>query len=93
MVIGLLEIQLSMPGNRSLKEKRMVLRSVRDQVHNRFNVSIAEVSWHDRWCFAQLAAAVVSVDSKHAHKVLEGVTKYVQRRGDAVLLDYRIQML
>ncbi|MCX6340628.1 MAG: DUF503 family protein [Candidatus Aureabacteria bacterium] len=36
MVIGLLEIELSMPGNHSLKDKRMVLRSLKDCVHNRF---------------------------------------------------------
>ena len=52
MVIGLLEIQLSLLGNRSLKEKRMVLRSVKDRVRNSFNVSIAEVADHDKWCWS-----------------------------------------
>ena len=93
MVIGLLEMRLSMPGSHSLKDKRMVLRSLKDRVHNTFNVSIAEVAAHDRWRAAQLAAAVVSVDRTHAHQILESVVKYVEGRGDAVLLDYQIQML
>ena len=41
MVIGVLEMQLSMPGNRSLKDKRQVLKSVKDRVRAAFNVSIA----------------------------------------------------
>lgn len=93
MVIGLIELRLSMPANRSLKDKRMVLRSVKDCIHNRFNVSIAEVGAQDDWCVAVLAAAVVSVDRTHAHQVLESVATYVERRGDAVLLDYGIQMI
>jgi hypothetical protein len=93
MVIGLLEMKLSMPGNHSLKDKRMVLRSLKGRVHNRFTVSIAEVAAHDRWRAAQLAAAVVSVDRAHAHQILEAVVKYVEGRGDAVALDYQIQML
>jgi uncharacterized protein YlxP (DUF503 family) len=93
MVIGLLEMILSMPENRSLKDKRMVLRSLKDRVHNKFNVSIAEVAEQDRWTKAQLAATVVSVDCTHAHKILESVVKYVEGHGGAVLRDYQIQML
>lgn len=93
MVIGLLEINLSMPASRSLKDKRMVLKSIKDRVRNRFNVSIAEVDEHDCWTSASLAAATVAVDRARAHQVLESVARYVEGRGDAVLADYRIQML
>lgn len=86
-------MQLSMPGNRSLKDKRQVLRSVKDRVRAGFNVSIAEVADHDRWCSAHLAAVTVASDRDRAHGVLEAVARYVERRGDAILADYCIQML
>ena len=93
MVIGVCEIRLSMPGNRSLKEKRMILKSIKDRIHNRFNVSIAEVGDQEKWCRARLTAAVVAGSGAHAHKVLEAVVRQVEFRGDTVLLDYSIQML
>ncbi len=93
MVIGLLEFTLHMTGTRSLKEKRMVLTSLKARVHNRFNVSIAEVGMHDRWGAAQLAAVTVASDGEHAHRALEAVARYVEGRGDASLAEYRIQML
>ena len=93
MIIGVLEMQLSMPGNRSLKDKRQVLRSVKDRVRAGFNVSIAEVADHERWCSAHLAAVTVATDRERAHGVLEAVARYVERRGDAILADYCIQML
>ncbi|HOE27881.1 MAG: DUF503 domain-containing protein [Candidatus Aureabacteria bacterium] len=93
MVIGVLEMQLSMPGNRSLKDKRQVLKSVKDRVRAAFNVSIAEVAEQERWCAAHLAAATVAPDRERAHAVLEAVARMVERRGDAVLAGYCIQML
>jgi uncharacterized protein YlxP (DUF503 family) len=93
MKIGLLEMVLSMPGNRSLKDKRMVLKSIKDQLHNKFNVSVAEVDLHDKWCIAALAAVVVSRETSHAHKVLDSVVGYIQRRPEVVLADFSIEML
>jgi uncharacterized protein YlxP (DUF503 family) len=82
-----------MPGNRSLKDKRMILKSLKDRIRNRFNVSIAEAGLHERWCSAQLAVVTVSADSVHAHQTLESVARYVGGHGEAVLADYHIQML
>ena len=93
MVIGVCEIRLSMPGNRSLKDKRTVLKSIKDRIHNRFNVSIAEVGEHEAWRSARLTAAVVAGSGAHAHRVLESVVRQIEGRRDAVLLGYSIEML
>ncbi len=93
MIIGVMELQLSMPANRSLKDKRRVLRSVKDRARAGFNVAIAEVADHDKWCSAHLAAVTVAPDRDRAHEVLEGVARSMERRGDAILADYCIQML
>jgi uncharacterized protein YlxP (DUF503 family) len=88
-----LQIELMFPAAHSLKEKRMVLRSLKDRVHRQFNVSIAEVDDHDMWQSGVLAVAVVSTDKSHANQVLSKVVEHIEQEGDLILQDYRIQMI
>jgi hypothetical protein len=60
MVIGLVEAHISIPESRSLKDKRSVLRSLKDRVLNRMNVSVAEVDDQDLWQSARLAFVTVA---------------------------------
>jgi len=93
MVIGLLTMDLQVPESGSLKSKRFVLKSLKDRVHNRFNVSIAEVGGQNLWQRSEMAAAVVSNDATHAHQVLEKVAATAERSVDLELLGYRIEIL
>jgi len=93
MVIGLLTMDLHIPDAGSLKSKRFVLKSLKDRVRNKHNVSIAEIGSQDLWQRCQLAAAVVSNDSAFAHKVLTDVAKMAERHMEVEVLDYRIEML
>lgn len=94
MVIGVCSIYLEIPGARSLKEKRRVLRSVVDRVRHEFNVSIAEVAQQDSWQRATLGVVCVSTDTAYAHGLLEKVVSFVDRaRLDLVLLDYETEFL
>lgn len=93
MVIGLLEAQISIPEARSLKDKRSVIRSLKDRVTNRMNVSVAEVGHQDAWKFADFAFVTVAaqrdiVDKRLAqlHTMLEADPRYV-------LLDVRMELL
>ena len=47
MVIGVCKLEICIPGNNSLKGKRQVLKSIKDRIRNKFNVSIAEVDKND----------------------------------------------
>jgi len=93
MVIGLLRIEIQIPESGSLKSKRFVLKSFKDRMHNRFNVSVAEVGGQDLWQRTEIAAAVVSNDAAHAHAVLEKIAAAADRSADMELLGYRIEML
>jgi uncharacterized protein YlxP (DUF503 family) len=93
MIIGLLEFNLSIPESRSLKDKRMVIRSIKDRISNRFNVSIAEVGRQDSRNFASIAAVVVSVDSASAHRMLENVMDFMRGFSRAVVQEYHIQII
>jgi len=94
MVIGTCTIDLRLPANGSLKDKRRVIKSIISRVHREFNVAIAEVDSHDSWQAATLGLACVSTDAGHAHQILQSVVDWIERaRLDAEVLDYRIEIL
>jgi uncharacterized protein YlxP (DUF503 family) len=69
---------LRIPEARSLKEKRMVLRSLKDRL-KKLNLSVAEVGDHDRWGSATLAAVVVATDGAFADSVMSKADDLVER--------------
>ena len=92
MVVGILQVDLSIPSADSLKSKRMVLRSLKDRIRREFNVSIAEVADNDQWQSASLAIAVVSNDKRFANQVLSKVVDLIEATHDSVVDDYRLSM-
>ena len=88
MIIGTLDIELNIDHAQSLKDKRAVLSRIKDRVHNKFNVSIAEVDGYEVWNYACLGVAIVSNDQKHCNRVLDKVLLYVEEIGDCVVSDY-----
>ena len=77
MVIGVASWALHLAGAQSLKDKRGVIKSMKDRKHNEFKVSVAETDHHDSWQTAELTACVVAVDRVHAEKVLREVDRFV----------------
>jgi len=93
MTIGILQLDLLIPGARSLKDKRRVIKSLKQLLHNRYNCSIAEVEFQDLWARSRLAACVVGDDSRFVNEQLNEIAKFAANKGGAELLDYRIEML
>ena len=89
MVVGVSTWELSLPGCASLKEKRMVLRSLKDRIRHRFNVSVAETRHQDVWTRAELTVALVATDGRFADSVLTKVDTLVEDDGRAVILATR----
>ncbi len=71
----------------SLKDKRHVLKSLKDRLHHRFNVSAAETDHHDLWQRAELTACVVSTDRGHAERVLQEADRLVAGASGARIVD------
>ena len=78
MVIGVRSWELHIPGAQSLKEKRSVVKSLKDRLHNEFNVSVAETAHQEVWQRAELTACVVSGDRRHAESVLAAADRLVE---------------
>ncbi len=93
MTLGVLHMQLMIHGARSLKDKRRVVKSLKQQLRNRFNCSVAETDFHDMWGRAQLTACVVSNESRHANTQLNEIVNFAERKSGADLIDYQIEML
>src|SRR5256885_9707070 len=70
--------ELHLAACHSLKDKRHVLKSLKDRLHNRFNVSAAETAHHDLWQRAELTACVVATDRRHAESVLREADRLVE---------------
>lgn len=93
MIVGTAVVELQLPENGSLKGKRQVLRSIKDRIRVRFNVSIAEVDRQDAWQRATLGVAVVSNDARLVDETLNKVINCIEGARDAVLLDYSIDVV
>ena len=85
-------MHLRLAGSHSLKEKRRVVKSIKDMVKNKFNVSIAEVDMLDSWQWAALGVACVSNDSGFANSVLSNVVNFIDDMHFAELVDYEIEI-
>ena len=75
--IGILSVELHFPEAHSLKEKRMLLRSAKDQLRNRFGASVAEVDHHEVWQRARLTLACVARGHKELQGLLDGAERYL----------------
>ena len=93
MTIGLLQIDLRIGGARSLKDKRRVIKSLKQQLRNRFNCSIAEVGYKDQWGRARIAACVVGDDARFVNTQLNEIARFASNKGGAEVLDYTIEMM
>jgi hypothetical protein len=87
MIIGVRTWELHLPATHSLKDKRSVLRSLKDRLHNEFNLSVAETAHHDVWRRAELAACVVATDRRQAESVLEAADRLVAAQPGCRIID------
>ena len=92
--VGLLTLEIYVPGVASLKEKRGIVKPLLARLRKEFNVSAAEVADQDQLGHAVLAVACVSASQDYVHGLLTRVAESVSAwRLDAELIDYQIDML
>ncbi len=73
MIVGVLETEFYMQTCSSLKEKRMIVKSVKDKIANKFNASVAEIDFLDKWQRATLGFAVISNKKSFTEEVLQKI--------------------
>ncbi|HEY8134384.1 MAG TPA: DUF503 domain-containing protein [Thermoanaerobaculia bacterium] len=92
MIIGVALFELHIPYAQSLKDKRMVVRSVRDKLRN-LDLSAKEVALQDLHQRARLAVSFVALDNASADAVLEKIQSLILSNGDATMTGWTTEKL
>ena len=85
MVVGFAIAELHIPGARSLKEKRRVVKSLVDRISSRYRISVAETDFHDLHQRAAIGIALVNGNRREAEAQLERVRRILESPTDAIL--------
>jgi uncharacterized protein YlxP (DUF503 family) len=93
MVVGVLQIELSIGDAMSLKDKRRVVKSLKDRIAHGHNVSIAEVGALDEHRRSVLGLAMVANDKAYVEGALSKLVDFVRSVPSVDLIDYQIDLL
>lgn len=88
MTVGILRLELIVPDAHSLKDKRRVIKSLKDRLASTFHVSVAEVEALDSWQEAVIGVAMVANDARYVHSCLDKMVDWVRRERAVTLRDY-----
>ena len=92
MTVGTLYVKLMIREARTLKDKRRVVRSLKDQIRNRHNVSVAEVGAHSSHQQAILGVAMVGTDGRYVDGGLAKIVDFIRAFRVAELVDYEVEI-
>lgn len=93
MIVSVALFEIHIPYAQSLKEKRMVVKSLRDKLRHRFEISAGEVGLHDAHQRARMAVSFVSIDDAAADAMLDRVLAYIETNSDATLTGWTSEKL
>ena len=93
MVIGVVKARISIPESQSLKDKRSVIKSLKDRALNKMNVSVAEVGEQDEWRFSELAFVTVAAESSVVQSRISEISSFLRSNPRYVLLGIETEML
>ena len=93
MPVGLLTLEIHLPDARSLKDKRQVLRSLKDRLRARFNVAVAELDHQETWQRSQVGVVSLSSDPAHLEQSLQAVFDEAEQVLGRGLISHEMEML
>jgi uncharacterized protein YlxP (DUF503 family) len=92
MTVALLSVELYLPMSQSLKDKRMVLRRLKDRLRAG-NIAVAEVAHHDLWQRAGLGVVTVASDDAGAEACLSAALREIERLEPGLVTQSRVEHL
>ena len=93
IVIALLTLDIHIPNAHSLKDKRMILRSLKDRLRSKFNVSVSEVDHQDLWQRSQVSVVTVGSDEQFLQKVLQEAAEEAERTTPDCMIQSNIEIV
>jgi uncharacterized protein YlxP (DUF503 family) len=91
--VALGTVELHLPDVLSLKDKRHVLKGLKQRVRARFEVAVAEVDHQDSWQRATLAVAYVSADARHANEVVSKAMDFIEANVEGNVIQESVELL
>lgn len=83
-------VTLRIPGVRSLKAKRSVLRPHIERLRRMASISVSEIDHHDDWQLAEIGLAIVAPDRAHMETIVGRVREYLDRQVDVELVEFAL---
>ena len=93
MAVGILHLELRLLSPRSLKEKRSIIKPVKNYLQAEYHMSVAEVEHQDTHQLAGLEVALVSNDRAYLQTALSGLSKSLERRFPVMLARERVEII
>ena len=93
MVVGVVVCELHIPGARSLKEKRKVVKGLVERAHRRFRVSVGETDFHDLHQRAEISMAAVGRRESEVEKILASLRRLFEGQGEAFVSSWEESLL
>jgi len=93
MIIGVLVIEIFINSSCSLKEKRFILKSIKDRLKNKFNVSVAELRFQDKWQRSEIGITTISNQQSHVEKSLHQIFRFLDQADTYEIIAYKFDYL
>lgn len=93
MVVGVAKIKLYLPGCHSLKDKRQVLRKIKDRALAKMSVRIAEVAEQDVWQSSELGFSLVGNDRRVIQSIIDKVFSFIEGFGEVQIVDQMSEVM
>jgi len=93
MIIGILKLELFFPTPNSLKAKRFYLKRLVEKLRNKFNISVSEVGYHDKWQRTLLGISIVGTDKRYLNSVIDKVVDTVELMHGVELIGHNMELL
>ena len=91
LITGICKVEMIIFEASSLKEKRMVVKSIIGRIKSRFNVSVSEIGYHELWGRSEIGFACVSTQAKHANQMLDSIISFIEKDGRVEMINKKTE--
>ena len=93
ITIALLTLEVHIPHAQSLKDKRMIVRRLKDRLRSKFNVAVAETDHQELWQRAVISVATVAPDEQYARQTLQFSLEESERSAPECIVQGNIEIV
>lgn len=93
MTIGILRLIIFIHGSNSLKEKRMILHSLKAKLRNKFNIAVTQLDDENKWQKTALAIVGIERDRKKMNSVLSNILNFIEEFNRVDLINHEMELI